>query len=58
MKKFLAVLLIGLVGLVVIAGCGKKEEKTAPATETAAPAPTDTTHAMDTTKAADTTKTK
>ncbi len=53
MKKLLAVLLIGLLALVVAAGCGKKEEKTepAPATETAAPAMTDTTKMMDTTKA-------
>lgn len=52
MKRLMAVLLISLFSLVLVAGCGKKQEQTetpateqAPATDTAA-APTDTAQAQ------------
>ncbi len=43
MKRFLVVLLIGLAGMTLLMGCGKKQEQ--PQTEQAAPAATDTTTA-------------
>ncbi len=53
MKRLLAVLLISLFCLVLVAGCGKKQEQTetpateqAPATGDTAAAPTDTTQAQ------------
>jgi hypothetical protein len=52
MKRFLAVLLIGLFCFALVAGCGKKEE---PAMEQTTPADTMTAPATDTTMMQDTT---
>ncbi len=55
MKRFLAVLLIGLFSFALVAGCGKKQEEPAmeqPApADTTTPAPAADTTMMDTTSA-------